>query len=271
MKFAHGHVRRPDKDHVIAVKHAKHGARLRALRSVPMPASFDSRAMGVVGPIKNQITCGSCWDFSGTGLVEIAYNRAGLGGGADVFVLSEEYTLSCYQNGQCDGDDNTTVLDWAKAHGLPLTADYGAYKAAPGTCLWQPSMTLYQIDDWGFANADGSFDVPSNDDIKSAIFHYGAVGCAVAADDAFEAYTSGVFQSTQSDPNQIDHDVILVGWDDADGAWILRNTWDVSWGESGYMRIAYGANLVGTEAVWAVKNATAPDATTLDQKFDPSV
>ncbi len=116
-------------------------------------------------------------------------------------------------------------------------------------------MTLYKIDDWGFADGNGGQGVTSTADIKSAIMQYGAVGCAVAADDAFQAYAGGVFQSTQSDPNQLDHDVMLVGWDDATNSWILRNTWTTSWGEAGYMRIAYGANLVGTESVWAVKHA----------------
>ena len=264
MSYAKGHVRRLDKDHLISIKHAKHGARLRALRAVPMPASYDSRTQGIIGPVKNQGDCGSCWDFSGTSCAEIAFNKAGIGGGPTSFVLSEEYTLSCYQNGQCNGDDNTTVLDWAKGHGLPLAADYGAYQAAPGACLWTPTMKLYQIDDWGFActDPDMAYGVPSNDDIKSAIYHYGAVGCAVAADDAFEAYTSGVFQDSGS--TEINHDVVLVGWDDADGAWILRNSWDTSWGEGGYMRIAYGANQIGTEAVWAVKNPPS----TVDSKFD---
>lgn len=253
---AKGHVRRPDKDHLIALSHARHGARLRGLRAVPPPPSWDSRALGLVGPIKNQQQCGSCWDFSGTGCVEVAYNKAGIGGGATSFILSEEYTLSCYRNGECDGDDNTTVLEWAKSNGLPLTADYGPYGAACGTCLYKPGMALHEIDDWGFAAGNGDFGVTPTLDIKSAIMQYGAVGCAVAADDAFESYTSGVFQSTTSDPNDIDHDVMLVGWYDSDGAWILRNTWDVTWGESGYMRIEYGANLVGTESVWAVKHPT---------------
>ena len=258
MTYARGHVRRPDKDHLIALSHARHGHRLRSLRSVPLPASLDSRTLGFIGPIKDQKSCGSCWDFSGTGCVEVAYNKAGIGGGASVFVLSEEYTLSCYQNGQCNGDDNVTVLAWAKANGLPLASDYGPYGGAPGSCLYTPSMALHKIDDWGFADGSGGAGVTSTQDIKSAISQYGAVGCAVAADDAFEAYTGGVFQSTTSDPNQIDHDVMLVGWNDADGAWILRNTWSTAWGETGYMRIAYGANLVGTEAVWAVKTtATA--------------
>jgi len=254
-KYAKGHVRRPDKDHLIALSHARHGARLQHMRTSLFPVTWDSRALGLIGPVKDQAQCGSCWDFSGTSLVEVAYNRAGIGGGPNKFILSEEYTLSCYRNGQCHGDDNTTVLDWAKAHGLPLTAEYGPYKAAPGQCLYNAQMTLYKIDDWGFADGNGGSDVTPIPDIKAAIMQYGIVGCAVAADDAFQAYTGGVFQSTQSDPSQIDHDVALVGWSDTDGAWILRNTWSTSWGEQGYMRIAYGANLVGTEAVWAVKHA----------------
>jgi C1A family cysteine protease len=225
------------------------------MRAVPLPASWDSRAHGIVGPVKDQSQCGSCWDFSGTGLVEIAHNKIGIGGGSGVFVLSEEYTLSCGRNGQCDGDDNTTVLDWAKIYGLPLTADYGPYKAAPGECLYKHQMTLYKCDDWGFADGNGGAGVTPTPDIKSAIMQYGAVGCAVIADDAFQAYTGGVFQSTDSDPDHVDHDVMLVGWDDATSSWILRNSWTSSWGEGGYMRIAYGANCVGTEAVWAVKHA----------------
>jgi len=255
--FARGHVRRPDKDHLIALSHARHGDRLRGMRAVPLPAKWDSRANGIVGPVKDQGQCGSCWDFSGTGLVEIAYNKAAIGGGASVFVLSEEYTLSCYRNGQCNGDDNTTVLDWAKAHGLPLTADYGPYKAAPGTCLYKHKMSLYKVDDWGFADGNGGSGITPTPDIKSAIVQYGAVGCAVNADDAFEGYTGGVFAGSipNPDPSDCNHDIMLVGWDDSVGAWILRNSWTDSWGEGGYMQIAYGANAVGTEAVWAVKHA----------------
>ena len=73
-KYHKGHVRRPDKDHLIALSHAKHGARLKGMRAVPLPAQWDSRAQGLIGPIKDQAQCGSCWDFSGTGCVEVAYN-----------------------------------------------------------------------------------------------------------------------------------------------------------------------------------------------------
>jgi len=209
--------------------------------------------MNLVGPVKDQGQCGSCWDFSGTGIIEIAFNKAGIGGGPNAFILSEEYTLSCYRNGGCNGDDNTTVLEWAKSNGLPLTAAYGPYAAAPAQCAYNASMTLYEPDDWGFADSAGGTGVTPTADIKAAIMQYGAVGCGIAADDSVQAYTGGVF--TGSGATEIDHDIILVGWDDATGSWILRNSWSASWGEGGYMRIAYGANNVGSESVWTVKHS----------------
>jgi C1A family cysteine protease len=251
--YAKGHVRRPDKDHLIALSATKHQAHLKALKAIPSPAQWDSRTQKWVGAVKDQKTCGSCWDFSGTGIVEIAYNKAGVGGGAGTFVLAEQYTLSCYHNGGCNGDDNTTVLQWAQGHGLPLQADYGAYVAKVVPCQFKPNTPLFQIDDWGFADSNGKAGVTPTPDIKTAIMQYGAVGCAVAADDAFMNHPSGsVFAGSGS--KAIDHDVILVGWDDSTGSWILRNSWGPSWCEKGYMRIAYGANLIGTESVWTVKN-----------------
>lgn len=251
--YSKGHVRRPDKDHLIQVSKSQHQSHLRQLKAVPPPANWDSRAHGWVGPVKDQAQCGSCWDFSGTGIVEIAYNKAGIGGGAGTFTLSEEYTLSCYKNGGCQGDDNTTVLDWAKSHGLPLSAVYPvAYDARPEACAYTPSMALYRVDDWGFAGSEGEAGVTPTTDIKAAIMAYGAVGCAVAADNTFMNHPAGsVFKGSGS--KSIDHDVILVGWDDVTGSWILRNSWGAAWCEKGYMRIAYGANLIGTESVWTVK------------------
>jgi C1A family cysteine protease len=209
---------------------------------------------------KRVLISSNCWDFSGTGIVEIAYNKAGVGGGPNMMVLSEEYTLSCCRNGGCGGDDNVSVLDWAKKSGLPMTADYGPYKARAGTCAFKQAMTLYKVDDWGFADGSQGDGVTPTPAIKAAIMQYGAVGIAIAADDAFSNISPGtVFDSTTS--AGIDHDVILVGWDDSkgrNGAWKLRNSWGTSWCDGGYCWIGYGVNKVGTEAVWCRINASAP-------------
>jgi inhibitor of cysteine peptidase len=251
-------------DHLIDLSHQRHHLRLKALRKAA-PASWDSRTSGWVGPVKDQSNCGSCWDFSGTGIIEIAYNKAGIGGGASTFILSEEYTLDCCHNGGCGGDDNTTVLAWAKTTGLPLTSAYGPYTGGSGffrKCKFNSGEQLYKINDWGFADSNGGQGVTSTADIKAAIMEYGAVGCAIAADNAFTAWgdnnpsMASPFKGSGS--TSVDHDVILIGWDDSTQSWILRNSWGTSWGVAGYMAISYGANLVGTEAVFALLDAPTP-------------
>ena len=43
----------------------------------------------------------------------------------------------------------------------------------------------------------------------------------------------------------IDHAVQAVGVNTDDGYWKIRNSWGTSWGEDGYIRIAYGKNTCG--------------------------
>lgn len=222
------------------------------LKSLPpaTEATWDSVALGLVGPIKDQSQCGSCWAFSGVAVVETAIAKSY--GGA-VPVLSEQYILDCLRTGGCNGDDNTTVLAAAKSTGVPLTLDYGPYTSGSGytgSCKFKAGTTLYKIADWGFCDSIAGQGVADTQAIKDCIKSYGSVGCAIAADNAFESYQPGtVFRGSGS--RSIDHDIELVGWDDSKGAWKLRNSWGTSWGNGGYMWISYGANLVGTEAVFA--------------------
>lgn len=252
-----GLVRASNKDHLMYLSSLRHQGRLNALLEIPPPPVWDSVAKGWVGPPKDQSQCGSCWDFSGTGVVEVAYNIAGMGGGADKFVLSEQYTLSCQRNGGCNGDDNVTVLQIAKSTGLPLTSAYGPYQGSASHCKFTQGMQLFKIDDWGFADGGQGQGVTPIAAIKAHIMAHGCVGCAIAADNAFSNISgSQVFNGSGS--TSIDHDVMLVGWDDSKGAWRLRNSWGTQWADGGYCWIKYGANLVGTEAVWAVVNNPNP-------------
>jgi len=259
--YAKGHVRAYNKDHLIQLSHRRHKLTLRGLKVTEPPSIWDSRTHGWVGPIKDQNSCGSCWIFSGTGVVEIAYNKAGVGGGASKMILSEQYTLSCGKNGGCNGDDNVTVLDWAKSTGLPLTSDYGPYAGSsrPG-CLFKSNMKLFKVDDWGFADSNGGNGVTSIANIKAAIMAYGCVGAGIAADDAFMNISPGtVFDQTTS--TDIDHDIIIIGWDDSkgkNGVWVVRNSWGTGWADGGYCCIGYGVNNVGTEAVFAQVNPSSP-------------
>jgi C1A family cysteine protease len=206
-------------------------------------------------PVRN---CGSCWDFSGTSVATSAFMKAM--GASSPGPLSEQYTLDCGQNGGCDGDDNTTVLAWAKSTGLPTTADYGPYQGQAGRC--KTGATLYKIADWGYCTPSSTNAVANVADIKAMMVQYGPIGCGIdAGSDAFSNYTSGVFTAAPS--TNIDHDIVLVGWQDdptvsGGGYWILRNSWGTSWGQAGYMFISYGSCGVGWEAVWAIVAGPTP-------------
>jgi len=80
---------------------------------------------------------------------------------------------------------------------------------------------------------------------------HGPVTVAVRSTSAFQAYNGGIFNSCSTGP--VNHAVVIVGWDDAQGAngvWIIRNSWGTGWGEAGYMRIAYGCSSIGYAACY---------------------
>jgi len=78
---------------------------------------------------------------------------------------------------------------------------------------------------------------------------------------AFDYYGGGVFQTNETCTDVVNHAIVLVGWDDNQGIWILKNSWGPYWGESGYMRIKYGTSLVGYSANYVNYNAQGPTPT----------
>lgn len=61
--------------------------------------------------------------------------------------------------------------------------------------------------------------------------------------DSWDSYTSGIMSTCPS--RNIDHCVQAVGVATKDGYWKVRNSWGATWGEKGYIRIAYGKNNCG--------------------------
>ena len=235
---------------LIAASWERHKHHLQAMAHVTA-SSYDARTLGIINTAWDQAQCGSCWNFSGTRVCNTALIKAGQLTLQQT--LSTQYTMDCYQNGGCDGDDNTTVTAQAKSHGLPLTSDYGPYTASSGRCN-TGSMKYYQIADTGYVGpSDG---VTATQDIKDAIVKYGIVGCAVAAGDDWDNITTGTIVGKST---SIDHDVTLIGCDDnhdngdgSKGAWLMMNSWGTSWGIQGVGWIKYGADSIGTSSIWAV-------------------
>jgi cathepsin F/cysteine peptidase B len=69
----------------------------------------------------------------------------------------------------------------------------------------------------------------------------GPLPIAVDASRHWQTYTGGVVSTCTG--TSLDHGVLIVGY--TDQYWIVKNSWGASWGESGYIRLAYGSNQCG--------------------------
>ena len=55
----------------------------------------------------------------------------------------------------------------------------------------------------------------------------------------FQFYTEGIFANTKCGTS-LDHAVLTVGWGIENGTeyWVVKNSWNTTWGDQGYIRIA---------------------------------
>lgn len=204
-----------------------------------LPSSY----MGYHTPPKDQLACGSCWDFAMVGAVEGLLKMI-YGTDED---LSEQQILDCNPWGyDCSGG-------WFN-YGMFIDPGAETESCYPYVGYVTPCdescPNLYFIRDWAFVTG---YPNPSIDNIKMAIMKYGSVSVAVYVTGAFQGYSGGVFNNCTTGP--VNHGVVLCGWDDnlgPSGAWRLKNSWGTDWGEGGYMWITYGCNRVGYAACYPI-------------------
>ena len=197
-----------------------------------LPAALDWRdAPGtfVPGP-KHQKKCGSCWAFSMTGGLE-SYTLLKKNTPGQDLDLSEQVMLSCSGAGSCKGGRLTA--GYLNKTGLPLESAY-PYTGADGSCSsaapgWQAGAS--KIGAWG--SVSGNLTA-----IKTALVKYGPLPIAYMVYEDFMHYKSGIYSYTTG-KRLGGHAVLLVGYNDAEKYFSVKNSWDTTWGEQGFFRIAY--------------------------------
>ncbi len=209
-----------------------------------LPDSFDWRDNNGnwVTPVKDQGACGSCWAFSALGHVEswwrIRNNNPDL-----KIDLSEQFLLSCSDAGTCEeGGWMSDALEHIKYNGIALEADlpYQASSFIPCENLksgWE--TRALDIPDWGYVTLDEAH----VDNIKSAVYRY-PLSVSYEVFDDFYSYHSGVYEHTFGESSGW-HAVVIVGWNDREQSWIVKNSWGPSWGDHGYFRIKWGDSSMG--------------------------
>jgi C1A family cysteine protease len=246
-----------------------------------LPSSFDWRSYNgksYIGDVRNQGSCGSCYSFGASAAAEGTYNFATGKYDSSCVDFSESYIAWCLSTLEpykshfygCDGADydyfELTALTksgyYAQYDGAAMEADCPYSETAVTASDYLGKVSTIQFDSWNRVYP-ASYD-DTTEGIKTAIMTYGVVDAAVNVTSAFEAYSGGVFEDSNTTPsadpyyNQTtNHAIALVGWDDnppegGGGCWILRNSWGSSWGESGYMRIRYKSAAVNCAACYLV-------------------
>ena len=212
------------------------------------PASWDWREKGLVGPVKDQGQCASCWAFGTVANLEGLYYKA-----KGVMVqMSEQMLVDCdtYDKG-CNGGLEQRAFTWISENGgsIMKQADY-PYKAIQSTCKADPSKFVDMIVTGYIKLGSSSYELEPIDEeqIKEFLYETGPI-CAGINGDSLSSYTGGIFDksSTQCPSSGINHAVTIVGYGAASGKdyWIVRNSWGSNWGENGYFRIVRGTGCCG--------------------------
>jgi len=225
---------------------------VHALTKKPLPKDFDWRTAkpGVVGPVKDQAMCGSCWTYGAIGPVEsIKAIQTG-----ELVTLPEQFILDCaWTNGTgasagnfgCDGGDSDIgLLEIVRKFGgiIPTATAYGSYLATNGYCKDIRSMEVG-------AKVSGWKDIPKGDAhaLMDALVANGPISVGIMVPDEMLYFDSGVLDVTscKCDESQIDHAVEVVGYgvdESGKGYFTVRNSWSTYWGDQGYIKIAQGEN-----------------------------
>lgn len=200
------------------------------------PDSFDWRDHpGVIGPVKDQNDCGSCWAFSTIFGLEsnwaVKHNAA--------YILSEQNLVDCCSSAAgCNGGFPADAWDWMideQGGKTMLEVDY-PYTSQEGTCKWNKKKAAPP-------QVKGYVEVADCDenDLAEKIANLGPASIAIDASlYSFMMYQSGIYDDPKCSSMNLDHAVGCVGYGVENGAkyWIDRNSWGEMWGEKGYIRMA---------------------------------
>ena len=227
-------------------------AKLSAIQAsaIAAPAAFDWRnvnGQNYVTPIRDQGGCGSCVSFGTTAAVEAAMRiqRGNPGLAVDLSEATLFFCIAPSSGGSCsNGWYMSPAMDGYKNTGVPDEAcfPYTGHQQACGRCAdWQ--SRAIKITGW--------HTVSNAADIKTWLSTKGPLASCFTVYNDFFAYKSGVYKHVSGGVAG-GHCICVIGYSDAGGFWVCKNSWGTGWGESGFFCIAYGECGIDS-TMWAVE------------------
>ncbi|MFH1220394.1 MAG: C1 family peptidase [Candidatus Eisenbacteria bacterium] len=219
------------------------------------PPSFDWRnynGQNWMTPVKNQGLCGSCWAFAAVGAVEAGFNILNNNPTLDYDLSEQQLVSDCCRAGDCNGGRPQGALYHAGDPGLDFEVNF-PYTAANGPCqmLVDPQASNGVNIIAGGAN-----------EMKEYISSTGPVIAQIDISDGYWDLSSCVYRGPGTSLN---HEVVILGYDDAGGYWIAKNSNGTSWPagvpqcvDGGYFKIGYGECGIESYVYYPIMDANAP-------------
>ena len=197
---------------------------------------------GVLGTVPDQGNCsGGGWAYAAVGAIEAQLAIRG----HPLIALSQQELLSCVSAASgCTSGSAAEAYKWVAARPEGKLATEEAYSGVSADSC--PADAT--LDTLSSGAPVLGFTQYASDEVQMymALKSHGPVSVVVDVTTNWQSYTSGILTNCSSTkPN---HAVLLVGHGFTSNGtvqqeyWVIRNSWGDSWGDKGYMRIAYGEN-----------------------------
>ena len=220
------------------------------------PSSVDWRnrwGQSWVTGIRDQDPCEACWAFASTALVEsmVRINQG-------VWSVRSEGDLHDGMGTKCGSCGNAdAALTWAQSNGIadpqcygwPTSRSSSYFNPGPNTCLGASNYTGSTVaanynptaDRSGrTVKIDGFTTLGDVNDEKTWLDTVGPLVCGFDVYDDFQGYDGSSVYKHTSGNLEGGHVMLIVGYDDTQSCWFVKNSWGTGWGAGGYGRIGYG-------------------------------
>ena len=195
-----------------------------------LPAAPPVGGADWMSPVKNQGAWNVSTLFASTGVMEGKYNIQENNPDLDID-LSEQYMDACLQ---------TSLLEYILRYtGGPTDEACFPYHAHSVPCSLRCPNWDTRLWDLTGVHTTGS----NRDEIKYLLINKGPL--RVTMDMVHwnsVTYSCGPLVG-------VNHVAVIVGYDDAEGVWIVRNSWGPGWNINGYFKVRYGECLIDDGAV----------------------
>jgi C1A family cysteine protease len=190
----------------------------------------------ILGAVRDQSACMSCAAFAVCSAMEARL----LLHETSQIDLSEADLFFC-GGGTCQhGMPLDAALSRARNNGIGLETDFPYDPAAAACVAIKPVV-----------RAAGFHYILNDKDRRISISEDGPVVAVMKVFTDFLAYDTGVYEHISGADEGL-HAVVIVGYDDRERFWIVRNSWGPDAGESGYFRIRYGQCEIDTRPFVAI-------------------